>query len=173
MGLLLFAIHFFFSYKNLVYKNIKAWNCFKIKNIVVILLVAISISFEGFGQKMMFLWEKKCMWSPDDYAECVGLLLLTICKWRRMYCITHPGTIPRSYNNKEKQKKQTRTFFGVYFIGDQLVTESFPTFGGSFVWNFVSDAESRSRKWNDSRVAGCQYRPLCHHHLYQTTTSNQ
>ena len=39
----------FIFYKNLVYKNIKAWNCSKIKNIVVISLVAISISFEGFG----------------------------------------------------------------------------------------------------------------------------
>ena len=36
-------------------KNVKAWNCPKIKNIVVIVLVAISISFEGFGQKMTFL----------------------------------------------------------------------------------------------------------------------
>ena len=45
-------------YKNLVYKNIQAWNRSKIKNIVVILLVAISISFEGFGQKMTFLKNK-------------------------------------------------------------------------------------------------------------------
>ena len=44
-----------FSYKNLVYKNIKALNCSKIKNIAVILLVAISISFEGFGKEMTFL----------------------------------------------------------------------------------------------------------------------
>ena len=42
----------FILYKNLVYKNIKAWNCSKIKNIVVILLVAIFIFFEGFDQKM-------------------------------------------------------------------------------------------------------------------------
>ena len=39
----------------LVYKNIKAWNCSKIKNIVVILLVAISLSFKGFSQKMTYL----------------------------------------------------------------------------------------------------------------------
>ena len=45
----------FIFYKNLVYKNIKAWNRSKIKNIVVILLVAISVSFEGFDQKMTFL----------------------------------------------------------------------------------------------------------------------
>ena len=49
------VITLFIFYKNLVYKNIKAWNCSKFKNIVVILLVVISISFEGFGQKMMFL----------------------------------------------------------------------------------------------------------------------
>ena len=36
----------FIFYKNLVYKNIKAWDRSKIKNIVVILLVAIFISFE-------------------------------------------------------------------------------------------------------------------------------
>ena len=46
---------FFFFYKNLVYKNVKASKCPKIKNVVVILLVAISISFEGFEKKMMFL----------------------------------------------------------------------------------------------------------------------
>ena len=45
----------FIFYKDLVFKNIKAWNCSRIKNIVVILLVAISISFEGFGQEMTFL----------------------------------------------------------------------------------------------------------------------
>ena len=45
----------FFFYKNLVYKNIKASKCSKIKNVVVILLVAISISFEGFKNKMTFL----------------------------------------------------------------------------------------------------------------------
>ena len=41
--------------KNLVYKNIKASDRSEIKNILVILLVAFFISFEGFGQKMMFL----------------------------------------------------------------------------------------------------------------------
>ena len=44
-----------FFYKNLVYKNIKASKCLEIKNIVVLLLVAISISFEGFGKKVTFL----------------------------------------------------------------------------------------------------------------------
>ena len=37
----------FISYKNLVHKNIKASKYSKIKNIIVILLVAISISFEN------------------------------------------------------------------------------------------------------------------------------
>ena len=37
-----------FFYKNLVFKNFKASNCSKIKNIVI-LLVAVSISFGGFG----------------------------------------------------------------------------------------------------------------------------
>ena len=41
----------FFFYKNLVYKNIKASNRLKIKNIVVILLVAISISFKTLDKK--------------------------------------------------------------------------------------------------------------------------
>ena len=45
----------FIFYKNLVYKNIKPWNSSKIKNAVVILLVAIFISFEGFRKKMTFL----------------------------------------------------------------------------------------------------------------------
>ena len=45
----------FFFYKNLVYKNVKASKCPKIKNVVVTLLVAISISFKGFGKKMTFL----------------------------------------------------------------------------------------------------------------------
>ena len=45
----------FFFYKNLVHKNVKALKCPKIKNVVVILLVAISISFEGFEKKMTFL----------------------------------------------------------------------------------------------------------------------
>ena len=36
----------FFPYKNHVYKNIEAQKCPFFKNIVVILLVAISISFE-------------------------------------------------------------------------------------------------------------------------------
>ena len=45
----------FIFYKNLVYKNIKPWNCWKIKNTVVILLVAISISFEDFRKTMTFL----------------------------------------------------------------------------------------------------------------------
>ena len=49
------AITLFIFYKNLVYKNIKVWNCSKIKNIVVISLVVISISFEGFGHKITFL----------------------------------------------------------------------------------------------------------------------
>ena len=40
----------FIFYKNLVYKNIKASKCPKIKN-VVISLVAISIFFEGFEKK--------------------------------------------------------------------------------------------------------------------------
>ena len=43
----------FIFYKNLVYKNIKFWNRLKIKK--VILPVVISISFEGFRKKMMFL----------------------------------------------------------------------------------------------------------------------
>ena len=38
-----------YLYKNLVYKNVKASKCPKIKNVVVILLVAIS--FEGFEKK--------------------------------------------------------------------------------------------------------------------------
>ena len=42
----------FFFYENLVYKNIKASNISKIKNIVVISLVAVSVSFEGFEKKM-------------------------------------------------------------------------------------------------------------------------
>ena len=42
-----------FFYKNLVYRNIKPLNSSKIKNIVVILLVAIS--FKGFRKKMTFL----------------------------------------------------------------------------------------------------------------------
>ena len=41
-------LYLFVSHKKLVYKNIKASKCPKIKNVVVILLVAISISFEGF-----------------------------------------------------------------------------------------------------------------------------
>ena len=45
---------FFIFYKNLVYKNFKAWNNSKIKNIVVILLLAISISFKGFNKKWCF-----------------------------------------------------------------------------------------------------------------------
>ena len=45
----------FIFYKNLVYKNIKPWNCSKIKNFVAILLVAISISFEGLGKNRTFL----------------------------------------------------------------------------------------------------------------------
>ena len=49
----------FIIYKNLVYKNIKAWNHSKIKIIVIILLVAISISFHGFSQKMTFLQKIK------------------------------------------------------------------------------------------------------------------
>ena len=44
----------FMFYKNLVCKNIKPWNCSEIKNIVVILLVAISIFFEGFRKIMTF-----------------------------------------------------------------------------------------------------------------------
>ena len=51
----------FFLYKNLVYRNIKASKCPKIKNIVVILLVAIFISFEGFSQKNdVLIKDKKC-----------------------------------------------------------------------------------------------------------------
>ena len=50
-------IHFVF-YKNPVNKNIKASKCPKIKNGVVISLVAISISFEGFEKKMTFLYKK-------------------------------------------------------------------------------------------------------------------
>ena len=53
-GTALIATLFFF-YKNLVYKIIKASNRSTIKNVVVIFLVAISISFEGFGKKMRFL----------------------------------------------------------------------------------------------------------------------
>ena len=34
------GVHFFSSYKNLVYKNVEAQICLKFKNIVVILLVA-------------------------------------------------------------------------------------------------------------------------------------
>ena len=49
------VVYTFYFYKNQVYKNIEAWNRSKNKNIVVIFLVAISISFEGFGQKMTFL----------------------------------------------------------------------------------------------------------------------
>ena len=40
----------FFSYKNHVYKNVEAQITLKFKNIVVILLVAISISFRGSNQ---------------------------------------------------------------------------------------------------------------------------
>ena len=41
----------FFFYKNVVYKNVKASKYPKIKNVVVILLVAISIYFRGFEKK--------------------------------------------------------------------------------------------------------------------------
>ena len=40
----------FFSYKNHVYKNVEAQITLKIKNVVVISLVAISISFRGSNQ---------------------------------------------------------------------------------------------------------------------------
>ena len=49
----------FFFYKNLVYKNIKALKCPRIKNVVVILLVAISISFKGFEKKSDVLVKKR------------------------------------------------------------------------------------------------------------------
>ena len=51
----------FFFYKNLVYKNIKASKCPKIKNVVVVLLVAISISFEGFEKKMTFFQKTRSL----------------------------------------------------------------------------------------------------------------
>ena len=40
----------FFSYKNHVYKNVEAQITLKFKNVVLILLVAISISFWGSNQ---------------------------------------------------------------------------------------------------------------------------
>ena len=50
----------FFSYKNLVYKNIEAQITLKFKNVIVISLVAISISFRGSNQNYKkFLQEKK------------------------------------------------------------------------------------------------------------------
>ena len=45
------AVYLALFYKNLVYKNIKASKCPEIKNVVVILIVAISVSFEGFEKK--------------------------------------------------------------------------------------------------------------------------
>ena len=56
----------FIFYKNLVYKNIKPWNRSKIKNIVVILLVAISISFEGFRKK----------WRSDKNKKCIDIVAI-------------------------------------------------------------------------------------------------
>ena len=52
-------LYAFFSYKNLVYKNVKAWNCSKIKNIAVILLVAISISVLNASAKKRCYYKKK------------------------------------------------------------------------------------------------------------------
>ena len=49
----------FFSYKNLVCKIIKPWICSEIINVVVILLVAIVISFEGPQKKTLKI--KKCI----------------------------------------------------------------------------------------------------------------
>ena len=48
----------FFSYKNHVYKNVEAEITLKFKNVVVILLVAISISFRG-SFKIRRCYEKK------------------------------------------------------------------------------------------------------------------
>ena len=41
-------IYTFLFYKNLAYKNVMAYICSKFKDIVVILLVAIFISFQAF-----------------------------------------------------------------------------------------------------------------------------
>ena len=42
---------FYFFYKNLVHRSIKPWNCSRIRNVLVILQVVISIFFEGFRKK--------------------------------------------------------------------------------------------------------------------------
>ena len=66
----------FFFYKNLVYKNIKASKCPKIKNVVVILLVAISISFEGFEKKWRSYKNKKVyVFYPPFTSSNITLLL--------------------------------------------------------------------------------------------------
>ena len=53
------AVYMALLYKYLVYKNIKASKCPKIKNDVVFLLVTVSISFEDFKKKLMVLYKKR------------------------------------------------------------------------------------------------------------------
>ena len=49
------GVYTFFIYKNHVYKNVEAQICLKFKNIVVILLVAISFSFPASDEIQTFL----------------------------------------------------------------------------------------------------------------------
>ena len=49
------SYYIFLFYKNHVYKNVEAQICLKFKNIVVILLVAISISFPASDEIQTFL----------------------------------------------------------------------------------------------------------------------